>query len=376
MTLLIFEPSKPKRSGPKKPLKFILGIGALAGTIALGSTLAASINLNDNGPVEFGQGVTQTTACDDEITLTPISTFVNAAGAGSHKFSSLNLSGINSSSDKCSGKIFVIKAYGDSGILDLFSYTDTANPGDNDTYDFVEIVNYGGDFTWISGGSDGDDAIPGPDNGITETSFTLSLTSDLGTITRTPLASAEEVVRITIESKDSALEIGETGPGNGIVFYYSEAGFSCGPNLSSTCNYLEAAPNPWSNESEDPQITWSTLANHEIAVTGADDTSIGTGYKNSIAIANQSGNLAASTAAMSAREYDGGGKSNWYLPSKDELDLLFTKRSTVGGFITSDNYWSSSEIENNGAWNQSFTIGQQGGNGKFDTRAVRPIRAF
>ncbi len=376
MTLLIFEPSKPKRPGPKKPLKFILGIGAIVGTIALGSTFAASINLNDNGPVEFGQGVTQTTACDDEITLTPISTFVNAAGAGSHKFSSLNLSGINSSSDKCSGKIFVIKAYGDSGILDLFSYTDTANPGDNDTYDFVEIVNYGGDFTWISGGSDGDDAIPGPDNGITETSFTLSLTSDLGTITRTPLASAEEVVRITIESKDSALEIGETGPGNGIVFYYSEAGFSCGPNLSSTCNYLEAAPNPWSNESEDPQITWSTLANHEIAVTGADDTSIGTGYKNSIAIANQSGNLAASTAAMSAREYDGGGKSNWYLPSKDELDLLFTKRSTVGGFITSDNYWSSSEIENNGAWNQSFTFGEQGGNGKFDTRAVRPIRAF
>ena len=376
MSLLNFEPSGPMPKGEKKSLKIFLGIGLLVGTVALGSTLAASINLNDSGPVEFGQGVTQATACDDEITLTPTSTFVNSAGAGSHKFSSLNISGINSSSDKCSGKIFVIKAYGDSGILNLFSYTDTANPDDNDTYNFVEIVNYGGDFTWISGGSDGDDAIPGPDIGLTQTSFTLSFTSALGTITRTPLASAEEVVRITIESKDSALAIGETGPGNGIVFYYSEAGFSCGPNLSSTCNYLEAAPNPWSNESEDPQITWSTLANHEIAVTGADDTNIGTGYKNSLAIANQSGNLWATTAALVAREYFGGGKSDWYLPSKDELALLFTKRSTIGGFITSDNYWSSSEIENNGAWNQSFSIGQQGGNGKFDTRAVRPIRAF
>ena len=378
MTLLNFESSGPMPKGEKKSLKIFLGIGLLVGTVALGSTFAASINLNDSGPVEFGQGVTQATACDDEITLTPTSTFVNAVGAGSHKFSSLNISGINSSSDKCSVKIFVIKAYGDSGILDLFSYTDTANPGDDDTYDFVEIVNYGGDFTWISGGSDGDDAIPGPDIGITETSFTLSFTSALGTITRTPLASAEEVVRITIESKDSALAVGETGPGNGIIFYYSEAGFSCGPNLSSTCNYLEAAPNTWSNESADSYITWSTLANHGIAVTGADDTSIGTGYKNSLAIANQSGNLAASTAAMSAREYDGGGKSDWYLPSKDELDSLYAQKVTVGGFTTENNYWSSSESSDEGAWNQNFGYGygEQGTNGKFDARAVRPIRAF
>ena len=378
MSLLNFEPSGPMPKGEKKSLKIFLGIGLLVGTVALGSTFAASINLNNSGPVEFGQGVTQTTACDDEITLTPTSTFVNAAGAGSHKFSSLNISGINSSSDKCSGKIFVIKAYGDSGILNLFSYTDTANLGDNDTYDFVEIVNYGGDFTWISGGSDGDDAIPGPDIGITETSFTLSFTSALGTITRTPLASAEEVVRITIESKDSALAIGDTGPGNGIVFYYSEAGFSCGPNLSSTCNYLEAAPNTWSNESADSYITWSTGGNRIINVSGSEDTSIGTGYKNSLAIANQSGNLAASTAAMSAREYIGGGKSDWYLPSKDELDSLYAQKVTVGGFTTENNYWSSSEYSDEGAWNQNFGFGygEQGPNGKFDARAVRPIRAF
>ena len=378
MSLLNFEPSGPMPKGEKKSLKIFLGIGLLVGTVALGSTFAASINLNNSGPVEFGQGVTQTTACDDEITLTPTSTFVNAAGAGSHKFSSLNISGINSSSDKCSGKIFVIKAYGDSGILNLFSYTDTANLGDNDTYDFVEIVNYGGDFTWISGGSDGDDAIPGPDIGITETSFTLSFTSELGTITRTPLASAEEVVRITIESKDSALAIGDTGPGNGIVFYYSEAGFSCGPNLSSTCNYLEAAPNTWSNESADSYITWSTGGNRIIDVSGSEDTSIGTGYKNSLAIANQSGNLAASTAAMSAREYIGGGKSDWYLPSKDELDSLYAQKVTVGGFTTENNYWSSSEYSDEGAWNQNFGFGygEQGPNGKFDARAVRPIRAF
>jgi hypothetical protein len=203
MSLLNFDSSGHTSKGEKKSLKLLFGIGALVGTIALGSTLAASINLNGGGPVEFGQGVVQTTACDDEITLTPYSTFVNADGAGSYKFSSLKVSGIDSSSDKCSGKTFVIKAYGDSGILNLVSYADTANPEDDGSYNYVEISNNGGEFTWISGGSDGDDVIPGPDGYITETSFTLSFTSDLGTITRTPLASAEEVKRITIESKDS-----------------------------------------------------------------------------------------------------------------------------------------------------------------------------
>ena len=202
MPLLNFDSKDNQTPRNRKSLKLVLGVGALVGVVALGSTLAASINLNDGGPVEFGQGVTQTTACDDDITVTPFSTFVNEAGAGSHKFTSLEISGIDSSSEKCDGKIFTIKAYGDSGQLDFFSYADSANPEENVSYDTIEIANAGGDYTWISGGSDGDDVIAGPDIGITETSFTLSFTSDLGSITRTPLASAEDVVRITIESSE------------------------------------------------------------------------------------------------------------------------------------------------------------------------------
>jgi hypothetical protein len=229
MSLLDFNEPSPKSSGSRKPLKLVLGIGALVGTIALGSTLAASINLNGGGPVEFGQGVTQTTACDDEITLTPYSTFINADGAGSYKFSSLKVSGIDSSSDKCSGKTFVIKAYGDSGILNLVSYADTANPEDDGSYNYVEIANDGGEFTWVSGGSDGDDVIPGPDGYITETSFTLNFTSDLGTITRTPLASAEEVKRITIESKDGTAS-GSLSFSNSSIVYDANDAFKIGTN--------------------------------------------------------------------------------------------------------------------------------------------------
>jgi hypothetical protein len=55
----------------------ILGVGTLAAVTAIGSTLAANIALNDGGNVEFGQGIATTAACDNDITLTPVSTFSN-----------------------------------------------------------------------------------------------------------------------------------------------------------------------------------------------------------------------------------------------------------------------------------------------------------
>ena len=63
-----------------KPFKVVLGIGALAAVVAVASTLAADININ-SGPVEFGQGVAQTTACDDSIMITPRSTFINTSNS-------------------------------------------------------------------------------------------------------------------------------------------------------------------------------------------------------------------------------------------------------------------------------------------------------
>ena len=209
MSLLNFDSQGHKPN--HKSLKLVLGVGVIVGVIALGSTLAADISLNLGAPVEFGQGIAQTTACDDDITITPFSTFVNEEEAGSHKFTSLQVSGIDSSSGKCDGKSFVIKAYGDSGILDILNYEEIENPYDDEPlviqdedYDTIEIANDGGVFTWVSGGTDGDDVIQVDPDILTNTSFTLNFasTSSTNTITRTPLVSAEDVVRITIESKD------------------------------------------------------------------------------------------------------------------------------------------------------------------------------
>lgn len=80
--MLDFEPASPNKRSGKRVLKGLFGIGLFGLLIALGSTFAANINLNNNQSVEFGQGVVQATACDEEVSITPYSNFVNLNGEG------------------------------------------------------------------------------------------------------------------------------------------------------------------------------------------------------------------------------------------------------------------------------------------------------
>ncbi|MEI6695682.1 MAG: DUF1566 domain-containing protein [Bacteroidota bacterium] len=52
------------------------------------------------------------------------------------------------------------------------------------------------------------------------------------------------------------------------------------------------------------------------------------------------------------------GYSDWYLPSRDELNKLYLNQNSIGGFA-SNYYWSSSEYGNYDAWGQNFTNGYQ-----------------
>lgn len=67
--------------------------------------------------------------------------------------------------------------------------------------------------------------------------------------------------------------------------------------------------------------------------------------------------------------------SDWYLPSKYELNLLYQQRNLVGNF-TSDMYWSSTEADASKAWAQSFSNGIMSSDPKSVIRRVRAIRAF
>jgi hypothetical protein len=104
-------------------------------------------------------------------------------------------------------------------------------------------------------------------------------------------------------------------------------------------------------------------------------TSIGTGQANSTTIV--SSNPLGHYAAFICNDLVLNGYNDWFLPSKDELNLLYNQRFVIGGFNPNASYWSSSESSSANAWSQFFGDGSQNSNSdKGHTYNVRPIRAF
>jgi hypothetical protein len=81
-------------------------------------------------------------------------------------------------------------------------------------------------------------------------------------------------------------------------------------------------------------------------------------------------------AIAACREYRGGGFSNWRLPSKEELNMLYTHRFAIGGFTERYYYWTSTESDRNDAWDQSFRTGEHNLGYKLDSNFARPVRVF
>jgi len=82
-----------------------------------------------------------------------------------------------------------------------------------------------------------------------------------------------------------------------------------------------------------------------------------------------------SYAAKICRAYTGGGYADWYLPSFMELYLIMPQKSVIGGFVTGQYYWTSSEANNNNAWLVSSNSTQTFGP-KNTTFCVRAVRSF
>ena len=396
MPLINYGPTPTPKS--RKSLKFILGVCATIIAVILGTTFAANINLNAGGAVEFGQGVSQATACDSNIVITPFSSFANAEGDGAFKLETIRVSDINLVA--CAGNDFVIKAYGTSPSALNF----------NGSVSTIIVTDDGSAFT-----------IHSLDGVILNSSDSTSFTLLLDSADPTTLSSTD-VNRFTIESRVHVepYPIGSTGPGGGTVFYHSPDGFNCGPDGLSRCHYLEVASNNWFGGTSDPGLKWShggnsmdisTLENIDWGGSYAGNavallnnvahpsTALGAGYLNTLKVISPYGSCLLADcdyAAGAANAFHGNGLTDWYLPNATELGALcqWSRGQTpvlttqcgngapvIQGGLLTDNYWTSNEKEWSTAHYEYFqpssgADGVIGYTDKANSLHVRPIRSF
>lgn len=107
-------------------------------------------------------------------------------------------------------------------------------------------------------------------------------------------------------------------------------------------------------------------------------TNIGSGLSNSKNIINQCGDQG--IAARICLNLSAAGYNDWYLPSKDEIQLMNTnlQKLGVGNFAWAQYYWTSSQWDWSGSMAWAYRISDDVWNQytKNSTLRVRPIRSF
>jgi hypothetical protein len=158
--------------------------------------------------------------------------------------------------------------------------------------------------------------------------------------------------------------VGDPGLAGGVVCY-DKGSYSDG------WRYLEAA-----TVDQGTNIAWWNGSN---VPTGAIATGIGSGQANTVTIISVQG--AGSYAASVCDALSLGGYDDWFLPSRDELNLIYLNKVAIGGFPPGSSgsafYWSSTETSIVGAAGQDFNSeGIQYNAGKNNGTYVRALRAF
>jgi len=169
-------------------------------------------------------------------------------------------------------------------------------------------------------------------------------------------------------------KIGDAGPGGGIVFYVSEEGFRVydGKGGDVICHYLEMSKNTLGVSQWFPK--YSNIGTQ---------TGLGYGKSNTYMILNAKtpkGLKEENCAAYRCSKYSTSTTKagEWWLPSKDELDLVYqNQKDAVLASCTTKWHWSSSENGDDLAWSKIFGNGGWYFNPKdYTTYSVRAVRAF
>ena len=166
-------------------------------------------------------------------------------------------------------------------------------------------------------------------------------------------------------------EIGDI-VGGGILFYIAQPGEDLnGDGLAD--RGLVAAP-----EDLDDLLPWGCQGT---SINEAANTVIGSGQQNTTAIIEEC--PVETTAANGADDYSVNNHNDWFLPTKDELNLMYQhigpgatgSNENIGNFAAPF-YWSSSESSVGTAWEQIFANGNQGTATKGHEYRVRAVRTF
>jgi hypothetical protein len=191
-------------------------------------------------------------------------------------------------------------------------------------------------------------------------------------LTKLPAGTAGQVLTMNsgatapewVAATTATYAIGETHQG-GIIFYLDASGK----------HGLIAAPSDQS-----AGIQWY---NGSFLDTYAYGNGIGAGEGNSQGIRRWQGTCSSCYASELCQDLILGGQTDWYLPSKYELNLMYENigqgnalgLGNIGSFSIAY-YWSSTEVDFYSAWLQYFSNGSQGVNSKSFTFLVRAVRAF
>ncbi|PKL35076.1 MAG: hypothetical protein CVV44_23405 [Spirochaetae bacterium HGW-Spirochaetae-1] len=174
------------------------------------------------------------------------------------------------------------------------------------------------------------------------------------------------------EKDDDGYSIGDTGPAGGLIFYVNPDSGADG------WTYLEAAPSSteWTTKQWGANETWITT---DITTgSGQDNTDNIVAWLDSNTddtsgdVTNKTDRAAYLCDALTHNDY-----SDWFLPSSDELILMYDNLYTqgAGGFSAAE-YWSSSNHTTTASGGHSFSEDSSFSAPKTLLKRVRAIRAF
>jgi hypothetical protein len=164
--------------------------------------------------------------------------------------------------------------------------------------------------------------------------------------------------------------------GNELIFSTTKQIFALGENYQGgIIFYLDGSGTHGLVASLSDQSTNAAWGCFGTSIAGASGLVVGSGTANTANI--ETGCTTSGVAADICSNLTLGGYTDWVLPSKDELALMYQNlhSNSLGGF-SNYSYWSSTQYDDNNSWSYNFGTNALNTSNKNSPYSVRAIRAF